>query len=160
MSYVNEGLNALYPEIPPPELQGKLTPRSIMTLSSFEDTPFCKDLKQKFGEVTARYYKFSALSVYDWHRDVARKCGINFLLNDVVETTTLFRNNTDKISRLQFPVTKCVYKLYTPMLFNTNVDHCVINYSNHDRFILTVTFPNDVTFEIAKEFLTTYDSIN
>jgi hypothetical protein len=131
-----------------------LVSQTVKADTSFINTKFCKDLSLQFGKITAKYMKFDPLSYYDWHTDLNRGCAINFLLNLVPNTVTLFGS---RISRINLDIIPVTYTLYQPMLFNTKISHCVINYSQQTRFIMSVGI-HDANFIDAKNFLLNYNT--
>jgi len=157
--YINEGLAAEY-QLPAAEINGVLTPRVTKAItSSFNDSKFIQDLRQKLNtHVEVVYFRNNPRTLYDWHSDISvnikksRYCAINFLLNIVHNSLTLFREPT---TRLNYNIIECPYILYSPMLFNTQHKHCVINNSNQNRYIMSVT-PFNISYHEALDFFKTY----
>lgn len=123
--------------------------------TSFENTQFIKDLRSEFGHARTHYLRVDGMHSYDWHVDSARRAGIIFLLNDVGNAFTLFREPIDeRNSRLvQVP-----YQLNRITLLDVSVSHCVINLSNQPRYALTVGFGLDVTYNDVKKYLGQYQT--
>lgn len=129
----------------------------------FADTQFVRDLKKQFGEnkVLPAFLKNPPGTIYDWHRDIAhpergaRLCGINWLLTSEESVFTLFRVPNSATGRLIHKIKVLPYVRFRPVLFNTQEEHCVINFTDQDRLILSVGF-HDVPYEQAKAFLAAY----
>jgi len=152
---VNEGIDAVY-EQPVLETGSEIIPRVTKSPTSFKATKFCQDLCNKFGDVRPWFFRNNPMTVYDWHADASRSCAINFLLNEVSTSLTLFRQATD--TRLMYNIFPCTYTLYQPILFNTTISHCVINNSNEYRYILSIGFPTTTDYNSVKEFLLQYQT--
>lgn len=128
--------------------------RTISQASSFIDTQFAKDLQAGLGNIKTRLLYNPPWSLYDWHQDIAgHKCCINFLLTDTPGARTIHKFPTD--CKLNFYVKLVEYNLYYPLLFNTRIDHCVINMTDQHRYILQILL-FDVTYEEAKKYLVDY----
>lgn len=128
--------------------------RTISHPSSFIKTKFAQDLKSVLGEIKTRYLYNSPWSLYDWHQDLAghQSC-INFLLTDTPGARTIHKFPTD--CKLNYKVKVLEYDLYRPVLLNTRIDHCVINMTDQDRYVLSVLLL-DTTYDHAKEYLCNY----
>jgi hypothetical protein len=155
--YIDDGLTAKY-RYPKDESGTIKTPRTIQAPIRIADSKFIQDLTQKLNTtVKIDYFCNKPYTLYDWHRDIVstripRRCAINFLLNIVPGSMTLFR---EPISRLNYNIIECPYILHSPMLFNTQQEHCVINNGNQDRYIMSVT-PFNISYHEALEFFKTY----
>lgn len=122
--------------------------------SSFIKTKFAQDLTRNLGTIKCRYMYNRPWTMYDWHQDLAgHESSINFLLTDTPEARTLHRFPSD--CRLNYHIELLNYKLYRPVLFNAKIDHCIINTTNKDRYILSVLML-DSSYETAKEYLNSY----
>jgi hypothetical protein len=142
----------VYPE---PEIPGEKTIRIVHSPSDFYKTKLCYDLFKEFGTVKTEYFKNEPMSYYDWHQDIKRNCGINFLLNDVVDALTLYMFKGTV--RLNGTIENVRPKLYRPVLLDTTIRHCVINYSNTTRYILSIGLHDEaVTFADVQRFLEQY----
>jgi hypothetical protein len=130
-------------------------PSTYQAPTSFEQSKFMDDLRKEFKDVRTNYLKFDPMTCYDWHVDAARNCSINFLLNDVPESLTLFREYIED-SRHWYNIKRLKYNLYQPTLLNVKEQHCVINYSQETRYVLTIGFTLDVSYMNVKRFLMFY----
>ena len=148
--------NWVYPE---PEESGKKQIRIVHSPSEFYKTRLCYDLFKAFGDIKTEYFKNDPMSYYDWHLDIKRNCGINFLLNDIPNALTLYMH--EGAIRLNGTIENVTPKLYRPVLLDTTVRHCVINYSNQTRYILSIGLHDPaVKFADVKEFLEKYPVSN
>jgi len=160
--YVNEALNATYavtkPSTEMPDVVHKQNRwiGSENAPSTFYKTKFCKDLEAEFGNIETYYVRFNTMSLYDWHTDIQRQCGINFLIQPVSDALTLFRYAELSDHTLMYHLEKLEYVARMPVLFNPTVEHCVINLSNKPRYLLSVSFPRTITFYHVREFLKNY----
>jgi len=153
--YVTEAINAEY-ILPEPEVNGIHTSRATWAHSSFAETKFFQDLSTTINKpFTALYYRFPAMSTYNWHTDRDRNCSINFLLTDNPNYLTVFREPTN--NRIIYNIRVCDYTPLQPVLFNTQVTHSVTNYSNQERYILTVA-SETASLDEVKEFLFAYQT--
>lgn len=122
--------------------------------SSFINTKFAQDLIANLGKIKCRYMYNRPWSMYDWHQDLAgHYSSINFLLTDTPDARTLYRFPTE--CRLNYQVKLLEYQLYRPVLFNARVDHCIINMTNKDRYILSVLLL-DSSYDTVKQFVNNY----
>ena len=152
--FINEGIGGEY-QTPPPEIDNVRTSRTTKAKTTFTNSTFIQDLKQKLSpNIHACFFRNDPHSAYDWHTDSVgnRKCVINYLLSANAGAMTLFRKPT---IRLNYNIAECPYILYKPMLLNVELEHCVINNSPDYRYILSVSLP-DVTFAQAVEFFNNY----
>jgi hypothetical protein len=140
---------------PGPEKPGEKTIRIVHAPSDLYKTKLCYDLWKEFGHLRTEYFKNEPMSYYDLHQDIKRNCGINFLLNDVPDALTLYM--TEGAIRLNGDIENVRPKLYRPVLLDTTVRHCVINYSNETRYILSIGLHDaDVKFADVQKFLEHY----
>jgi hypothetical protein len=130
--------------------------------SSFGHSGFCGLLKNRFGEVSANFCKNLPRSVYNWHIDSSRESAINWVIKTNPMAKTYYRNEYDNDilthNRLKdnkrvlfFELEEVDYTILKPTLLNTTFNHMVINDSDEDRIILTVTVP--ATYHEIKEFI-------
>jgi hypothetical protein len=150
---VQIGIDAAYPIEPPPETPEENRPRSIFCRSRFYQAPFCQDLIKEFGEIKTNFLKNNPMTTYDWHRDIDRKVAINFLLVEAPNSLTLFRDKEYGVDRMRYNIDVCTYTPRKPVIFNTTIQHTVINYNDQPRFILSLIFPLDVTFVDVRDYL-------
>jgi hypothetical protein len=131
------------------------TPRYIFTdvISSFEQTDFYKKIKQDLLCGPPTYVKSPANSYYDWHVDVSsREVSLNIPLVSNEQCITCFRSQ--EIPRATAPfyrLYKVDYMMYKPSILNVKKHHCVINYSNEDRFVINISF-HVVPYERVLEY--------
>jgi hypothetical protein len=150
------GINAVFPNLPKEETPENHVPQSIGSRSRFFKTKFCQDLSQQFGEIKTNFIKNGPMSTYDWHRDIDRKVAINFLLRPAPNSLVLFRDKEYGVDRMRYNIKACEYTPKKPVIFNTTIQHTVINYNDQPRYILSLIFPMEVTYFDVKDFLTSY----
>ena len=92
------------------------------------------DIKD-FEKLNFNIYSSKNNSKYDWHVDTSRGVCVNMLLNDV-ESKCLFSIEQGEITRT-FKELK--YKPETYYLFNNQVEHTVINFTQN-RYLMSVEF--------------------
>lgn len=146
------GINAVYPE-PPAETPEEQRPRSIFYRSRFNQSTWCQQLISEFGEIKTNFIRNNPMTTYDWHRDMDRLVAINFLLRDAPNGLSIFRDKEYGVDRMRYNIKNCVYTVRKPMIFNTTIQHCVINLSDQPRFILSLIFPLDVTYFDVRDYL-------
>jgi hypothetical protein len=157
LSVVDKGMNADY-QLPPEHPNDNTTPRTTnpVAISTFANSKFAQDVSEKLNtKIESHYVKFSPYTLYDWHTDIrkGRTCAINFLLNEVPKSLTLFRQ---PVSHLNYNIIECKYTLQKPMVFNVKKSHCIINNSDQFRYLLSITLVN-IMFDDAVEFFKTYN---
>lgn len=157
--YIDEGLYSEYPELTkfkPPFPNGKV-PKIISIPSSFKETDFFKILEKQFGDISCVYIRNFPWSTYDWHCDILTNVNINFILHDNKNSLVLFRDRISEYSAIQYNIRQAVYCPFKPTIFNTQVQHCVINLNDDHRYILNLGFLNkSVSYQDVKEFLTNF----
>lgn len=129
----------------------------------FSSGAFASDLKRHFGEhqVLIAFLQNPPMTNYNWHTDIkhpergARLCAINYLLSPPAGVYTLFATDHDRVGRHMHGVTVCPYVRFHPLLFNTQVSHCILNLSRRPRYVLSVGF-HDVDYDTVKRFLLDY----
>jgi hypothetical protein len=135
----------------------------------FEQSDFFKQLKQKFGErVRAFYIKSFPMSVYDWHVDVGRSCGVLWPIQTSAGASTYFKKPYDDPRLYQDRIDKnrivifwaldeVVYEAHQPTLIDTTSPHCVINNSPDERIMLNVSVGDEtVKYQELKDFLESF----
>jgi hypothetical protein len=128
-------------------------PNLLKAGSSFNHSPVIKSLRKRFGDtVGGIYVKNSPWSFYDWHIDMNRKCSINWLLKTNPNARTLYRQKTEpeRLTSIIYNIFPIEYVLYKPTIMETTTEHCVINPSDEERIIFSVSL--DVPFDDVKEF--------
>ena len=147
--YYEDAINAEYEE------PNQFHDRCYHVSKRFSDSKLCYNLINKFGKLDGKILRINPSSGYNWHVDLHRKVGLNFLLGDENQNyLTLFRAKKDK---LNFKIIRCEYTPYVPTLFNSLVEHCVLNLDeNNSRYILSVDFNISANFNQVKEFLFNY----
>lgn len=132
--YMDEGINSNFNYT---ESHGKTYACEAV---SFSKTKFFSLLQEKFGETKARYLKNPPYSLYDWHTDRLRDCGIHWTVRTNPDASVWYRsNNRDK---LFWDLEKAQYQDHYPSLFDTTAEHSVFNNSDQERIILSVTIYN------------------
>jgi hypothetical protein len=121
----------------------------------FLSHPFYIALKNAFPNVMgAVYAKTNAGGLYDWHTDKGGvTTGINILLSESKDCLTLFRTKTD--IPLQYNIYQCDYEQFRPTVFDSTVEHCVINLSQEPRYLLRVPIA-DATYKEVRDYLLAY----
>jgi len=99
---------------------------------------------KKLSEVIAKYNLRSTIftmkpnSIYSWHRDVTRYAAFNCLLGDDPDYLTVFATDMETTRLIYFSSERLIYEKNRFYLFNTQVPHLVVNYSNNYRSVLTL----------------------
>lgn len=149
--YIQEGLNANFELVRRPNL--------FWSRSSFEETDFFKLLQERYKHCMAKYYLTHKNSYYDWHTDMKRGVGINWVIKTNTKAGTYYRDPVltalpgDGISPKFYNLTEVDYKLHNPTLLNTKFEHCVVNNYPEERIILSLSIFNDTKFDDAVDFL-------
>lgn len=122
------------------------------------ETKFVNDLRQEFGLTEAMCMSFPPKTIYDWHTDFFVRVRINYVLNDVGHAYTLFREQSGS-NDIIYNIDECKYTAGFATLFNSRVQHCVINNSDQTRYLLSFRiFDNNISYEQVEKFLINYNS--
>ena len=163
---IDEALNAHY--------KANHSPNIIRSPAiAFNNTEFMANLRKTFPSLTILpgkfklpciYALFPANSVYDWHVDSGRYCGINWIIKTNPRALTLFRTRfdhpTDASKKIKeydgqlsyWKINELTYDLYQPTIIRTDVEHCVVNSYPEDRIVLTLSVFG-VSYEEVKDYL-------
>lgn len=143
---------------PPKPLPGQPIPQGFTYCPELGGTKFLQDLQTQFGRVEDMCMSFAPHTIYDWHTDIFVKVRLNYVLNDVIDAMTLFKEPT-QTSNIVYNIEQCKYTVRSATLFNSQVEHCVINNSDQTRYLLSIRFfDNNVTFDQVENFLFDYKS--
>lgn len=150
--YIKEAVNADY--------KVNYKPNQLSAQSSFNNDPLLNKLRSKFMEKynygmsgCGVYIKNLAHSYYDWHTDFGRQCSINWVIQTNARALTLYRDpipGSDNNKSFMYDIQEVEYKLYHPTLLDTTKEHCIINPSNSERIIFSLSI--NATFDEAKQF--------
>ena len=152
LRYIKEALNAEY--------KVSYKPNQLSAPSSFNTDPFLHKLRLRWKgiygtDLTGRgvYIKNLPHSYYDWHTDIGRECSINWVLKTNPKAMTLYRDHIpapEGNNSFMYDIEEIDYTLYKPTLLDTTKEHCIINSSNDERIIFSLSI--NAPFEQAKEF--------
>lgn len=98
------------------------------------------EINKEFKIQHAGILRIDPYNVYDWHRDDKRGAGINMLIQSE-HSHSLFRRRLE-VDHTGGLVQKTIELKYEPnafYLFNTQIEHCVINF-NEPRYLLSCEF--------------------
>ena len=95
--------------------------------------------------------KVSSNSCYHWHVDGFRQSCINSLISKDHYSHTLFGEYKDEIYHKN--IIELKYKPYTYYLFNNQKEHTVLNLDNRDRYLFSLYFNEETSYEILREKL-------
>ena len=118
--------------------------------SSFNNSKIVATLQAKFGKCGGVFIKNEPWSYYDWHTDIGRQCSINWVMKTNSKAITLFRDYIPHKS-LDYKITEVNYTIGKPTILDTTKEHCVINPSDEERIIFSLSL--DAPFNEVKEFL-------
>jgi hypothetical protein len=114
--------------------------------------PLLKKINDVFPIVIAGYLRMDPYMNYRWHKDTNRKVGINLLLTPNVHSYTLFGRQLPNWTDEQYKFIRLKYEPSEFYLFNTTVEHTVINF-DETRWLFSVEFESDITYEDINEIL-------
>jgi len=129
-------------------------PNQLKAPSSFNNSRIVATLQAKFGKCGGVFIKNDPWSLYDWHTDIGRQCSINWVLKTNSRATTLFRDHIpapEGHKSLTYKITEVNYVVGKPTILDTTKEHCVINASDEERIIFSLSI--DASFNEVKEFL-------
>lgn len=82
-------------------------------------------------------------SIYDWHVDSARTVAINMLLTAHDSSHSIFgKSREGMIVNTQ----ELKYKPHTMYIFNTQIEHMVINWEEN-RYLFTIEFKDPISYD-------------
>ena len=90
-------------------------------------------------------------SFYDWHVDDFRQSCINCLVSKEHHSYCLFGEHKDEWYHNNLIELK--YKPYTYYLFNNQKKHAVLNLDKKDRYLLSLYFKEEASYEILRKKL-------
>ena len=90
-------------------------------------------------------------SFYDWHVDDYRQSCINCLVSKEHNSYCLFGEHKDKWYHDN--IIELKYKPYTYYLFNNQKQHTVLNLDNRNRYLFSLYFNKETSYEILREKL-------
>ena len=109
--------------------------------------PLLKDLATK-RDYMAGLLEIPASTVYNWHIDTDRHCGLNMLVYDDGQSKCLF---APEGMQVVMPVVELKYEPSTFYAFNTKAFHTVINFTDK-RYMFSLEF-------VGKDYGLTYDTL-
>ena len=95
--------------------------------------------------------KVSSKYCYHWHVDDFRQSCINSLISKDHHSHTLFGEYKDVFYYNNLIELK--YKPYTYYLFNNQKNHTVLNLDNKDRYLFSLYFEEETSYEILRDKL-------
>jgi len=132
--FINEGITGDYAVT--------LRPNLYWCKSSFFTSDFFKLLQKEFGEenCSVKYYVNPPNSYYDWHKDLKRGFGINWVVKTNPHALTLYREPMPLgDEKFMYNITEIDYRGFAPTIINGKVEHCVINNFNDTRYIMSLS---------------------
>jgi len=98
--------------------------------------PLLQIISKRFPIEVCALSKMNPNTIYDWHTDAERGVGINLKLSIESRSSTLFGQTIDDWN---IGFTELDYQPQNFYLFNTSINHSVINFDK-DRYLFTVQF--------------------
>jgi hypothetical protein len=97
---------------------------------------------------------------YRWHIDNQgnRQTAINLALNGFETTKVMWRPNRPYVRKMNTEIMDIPYTPGTYFVFNTQEEHCVTNFSNENRYLLSIT--PDKRFAVPEYFDGIYKNIS
>tara|TARA_Y100001972_G_scaffold4768_1_gene5288 strand:+ start:321 stop:836 length:516 start_codon:yes stop_codon:yes gene_type:complete len=90
-------------------------------------------------------------SFYDWHVDDYRQSCVNCLVSKEHHSFCLFGEHKD--GWYHDNIIELKYKPYTYYLFNNQKKHAVMNLDKKDRYLLSLYFQEETSYEILRKKL-------
>lgn len=100
--------------------------------------PLLELINKQYSIAGAVFLKISTNTCYSWHKDHTRGLSINMLM----EESNSFCLFGDKIDDYNYNTIKLDYELGKFYLFNTQHEHCVINF-DQPRFLFSIEFEQE-----------------
>jgi len=88
-------------------------------------------------------------SFYNWHVDKYRQSCINCLISRDHHSYSLFGEYKDE--NYHNNIIELKYKPYTYYLFNNQKKHAVVNLDSKDRYLLSLYFKEEISYEILRD---------
>jgi len=147
--YVNQGLSATFTLKQP-------APVIFAAKANIENSYIYKILLSHTKIMEMNWLMFPAKSNYNWHTDrFGRNCAVNIPIRVPDDAKTFCREpmfHGAKEPFIWYNVEQVEYIINKPTILNVKREHCVINSSNQDRIILSISF--DESYEIILDYMT------
>jgi hypothetical protein len=128
--------------------------RTMARSELWQTTKLAQYLNTHVGHTEANFIKMDPLTGIVWHTDGHRQVGINIpIMHD--NSISMFREQLDVFT---YRIYQVEYELHKPTVFNTKVEHSVINYNNAPRYTLTLEFQPHVMYTRVKKALLAYNA--
>jgi hypothetical protein len=105
-------------------------------------------------------YKIPANTSYNWHKDKSIGVSLNMVLTEYKCHTIFSTGHFEYMNATNFPILDNIIELkYEPkkwFLFNSQIRHSVMNLDHRDRYLLTIIFSKEHSYDELKKFLISY----
>lgn len=134
-----------------------LAPNLWLAPTTFKNSTFVKNIENHFKtQCVLKYHLNIPNSYYDWHIDARRDCALNWLIKTNDNSSVFYREVIEKAvptnhRPLFYRLIEAEYELYKPTLLNTKFEHCVVNNSDEERIILSLSIV-DVNYDQALDY--------
>jgi hypothetical protein len=118
--------------------------QNSLGLQLTENDILLKSLKEKYWG-SLKLYQFPSHTFYPWHKDAEIGCSLNLIMQDY-RSITLFKSDTNRTDILQ-DIIELKYEKNVWYVFNSQLEHAVVNLDERDRILLTITFPKTVKYQ-------------
>lgn len=137
-------------------------PNVLSGACSFTESALARRINSHFNiDIWARYHKMPARTMYDWHRDQGgRQCALNWIIKPTPDSYCFFghhkkqfrsREEYDQDLIYFFDIDPVVYVDRKPTLLNVRNRHLIVNNSDQDRIIMSVSL--SVDYNTALKYL-------
>ena len=104
--------------------------------------PLFFKINQKFKILRGGVLRLEKNKIYNWHKDEKRGLAINMLLSGR-GCHTIFGEESEKF-RIQYDILELKYQPKKFYLFNTQIEHCVINFNEQERYLFSLEFEQEM----------------
>lgn len=124
----------------------------------FKNTNFFKLMKLKFGANNPSFIKLNPWTLYNWHTDKERNCAINWVLKSNPKASTLYKDTLER--KHIHDIVEVDYRLLYPTILDTTHPHCVINNSDEERIILSLSIDRNFDYVSVRNYLSNIKVVN
>lgn len=125
--------------------------RISLESDTFKDYPLTQEIIDRFGDGERIFIqRLEAKTNYVWHVDYLRDAALNIGLNVFEQSLTMYgrleRSNFKELDPLY-------YAPRTVYLIDTSKPHCGLNFSDEDRYLVSISVVRPHTFRDVLQFV-------
>ena len=137
-------------------------PNVLSGACSFENSKLAKRINEQFNlQIWSRFHKMPSRTMYDWHKDRGgRQCALNWIIKETPNSYCFFGNHKTEFHTEEkysgdliyfYDIDSVEYVWKKPTLLNVRNRHLIVNNSDEDRIIMSVSL--SVDYKTALKYL-------